>query len=85
LPESVHRDANLLVLGRAVRRIREQRRMSADDLAAATGMTRERLDALETGRLDPTYELLLALADGLDTQPSALVGLAEQLRDSTSI
>lgn len=80
LPESGHRDADLLVLGRAVRRMREQRGMSADELAGATSMGRERVDALETGRLDPTYELLLALAEGLGTQPSALVILAEQLK-----
>jgi transcriptional regulator with XRE-family HTH domain len=60
--------------------MREQRRMSADELASATSIGRERVDALETGRLDPTYELLLALAEGLDIQPSALVILAEQLK-----
>ncbi len=80
MPESRQRDADLLVLGRAVRRMREQQGMSADELAGATGMGRERVDALESGRLDPTYELLLALADGLGTQPSALVILAEQLK-----
>jgi transcriptional regulator with XRE-family HTH domain len=60
--------------------MREQRGMSADELAGATGIGRARLDALESGRLDPTYELLLALAEGLGIQPSALVTLAEQLK-----
>jgi transcriptional regulator with XRE-family HTH domain len=55
--------------------------MSADELAEATGTTRQRIDAVENGRLDPTYALLLALADGLRTQPSALVELAEQLSE----
>jgi transcriptional regulator with XRE-family HTH domain len=40
------------------------------------------VDALETGQLDPTYELLLALADGLGVEPSALVILAERLKES---
>jgi transcriptional regulator with XRE-family HTH domain len=80
LPASEHRDVDLLVLGRAVRRMREQRGMSADELAGATSIGRERVDALETGRLDPTYELLLTLAEGLDMQPSALMILAEQLK-----
>jgi transcriptional regulator with XRE-family HTH domain len=62
--------------------MREQQGMSADELAGATGINRRRIDALETGHFDPTYELLLALADGLDIQPSALVTLAEQLRES---
>ena len=82
MPESGHRDADLLLLGRAVRRMREQRDMSAGELADAIDIRRQRIDALETGRLDPTYELLLAVAEGLGTQPSALVTLAEQLRES---
>ena len=80
LPASEHRDSDLLVLGRAVRQMREQRGMSADELAGAASIARERVEALETGRLDPTYELLLALAEGLDIQPSALMILAEQLK-----
>jgi transcriptional regulator with XRE-family HTH domain len=62
--------------------MREQQGISADGLAAATGMSRQHVDALETGQLDPTYELLLALADGLRIQPSALVTLAERLKES---
>jgi transcriptional regulator with XRE-family HTH domain len=79
LPERGHRHADLLLLGRAVRRMREQRSMSADDLAGAIDVGRQRIDALETGRLDPTYALLLAVAEGLGTEPSTLVTLAEQL------
>jgi transcriptional regulator with XRE-family HTH domain len=73
------KDPNLIVLGRAVQLIREQRSMSAGELAKASGVLREHLDALEAGQLDPTYELLLEIADGLGAQPSALVILAEQL------
>ncbi len=80
MPESKHIDADLLVLGRAIRQTREQRSMSADKLADATGMERAQVDELEAGHLDPTYELLLALADGLGTQPSSLVTLAEQIK-----
>jgi XRE family transcriptional regulator, regulator of sulfur utilization len=77
LPESGPRDANLLALGRAIRLMREQRGMSVDDLARAIHVRRQCLDALETGGLDPTYELVLAVAEGLGMQPSALVTLAE--------
>jgi transcriptional regulator with XRE-family HTH domain len=80
LPESGHRDADLSALGRAVRARREQLGMSADELAGAAGISRQRIHALETGQLDPTYELLLALAEGLGIEPSALVSLAEQLK-----
>jgi transcriptional regulator with XRE-family HTH domain len=63
--------------------MREERGMSPDRLADATGMTRQRIDAMETGRLDPSYDLLLALAEGLRAQPSALVALAQQLKGSS--
>ncbi len=82
MSDSGHQDADLLVLGQAIRRMREQRDMSAGELADASTIDRERIDALETGRLDPTYELLLAVAEGLGTQPSALVTLAERLKES---
>lgn len=82
MPGSGHGDADLLVLGRAVRRMREQRGMSIGELAEAINIRRQRIDALETGRLDPTYELLLAIAEGLGTQTSTLVALAERLREA---
>jgi transcriptional regulator with XRE-family HTH domain len=69
----------LLALGRAVKLMREQRGMSLSELAETSGVRRERLDALETGQLDPTYELLVEVAESLGAQPSALVILAEQL------
>jgi transcriptional regulator with XRE-family HTH domain len=79
LAPSSYKDPNLLILGRAVKLMREQRGMSAEELANASGILRERIGALEAGQLDPTYELLLDIADGLGTRPSALVTLAERL------
>lgn len=76
-------DSGLAPLGQAVRRLREQQSMSAEQLAEATGMTRQRIDLLETGRLDPTYEQLLALADGLGTQLSVLAAFAARIAKET--
>ncbi len=64
--------------------MREQQAMSTSELANATGTSSKRIDALEAGRLDLSYALLLALAEALRTQPSTLVALAEQLRERTS-
>jgi HTH-type transcriptional regulator, competence development regulator len=86
VPDSGHTaengEAHLLALGRALRQLREQRRMSPAELAGAAGVERGRIDALEAGRLDPGYELLLALAGALGVEPSALVLLAERLSRS---
>lgn len=62
--------------------MREDRGISAGELAAAIDIHGESIEALEAGRLDPSYELLLAVAEQLGTQPSALVTLAEQLKQA---
>jgi len=82
LPASGHSRTELSRLGRAVRQTREQRGISPGELADAAGTTRQSIHELEAGRLDPTYELLLAVAEGLQAQPSALVALAEQIEGS---
>jgi transcriptional regulator with XRE-family HTH domain len=82
LAESGDIDQNLLVLGLTVRRLREQRDASVEELARACDVDDERIEAIESGRLDPTYELLLALAEGLGVEASALVRLSEELRES---
>ena len=71
--------ANLMRLGRAVRSLREQQSLTAQDLAEAVGAPTARIDELEEGRLDPDFELLLRLADGLGVRLSTLFGRAEGL------
>jgi transcriptional regulator with XRE-family HTH domain len=72
-------------LGRAIREIREQRGMGAGDLAAAAGVALEEIVALESGRLDPDLDMLLALADALEV-PSATVALrAQALADTREL
>ncbi len=70
---------DLIVLGRAIQQVRTQQGVSTGELAIATGIERRRIDALEGGQLDPSYELLLALAEGLDVRPSRFVIHAEEL------
>jgi transcriptional regulator with XRE-family HTH domain len=54
--------------------------MRVVDLAAATGIEPTLIEALERGRLDPSYERLLALADGLGVRASSFVTRAEELK-----
>jgi DNA-binding XRE family transcriptional regulator len=83
LPDSGHQCADLVLLGRAVRQMREQRYMSPDELADTTGTSRQRIDAIETGRLDPSYALLLALTEGLRTQPAVGPGGSSRATQGT--
>jgi transcriptional regulator with XRE-family HTH domain len=69
----------LVVLGRAIGQIRRELGVSAEGLADATDIERTSLSALEAGQVNPTYELLLLLAEGLGIGPSAFVIRAEQL------
>lgn len=71
-------DRELIALGRAVRQLREQQNMTEGQLATAAGLTPGRLDAIEAGRFDPRLDVLLALAHGLNVQPSELVKCAAE-------
>ncbi len=72
-------DPALVALGRATERLREQHAMTASELAAAAGIAPARLHALEAGEVDPAYDVLLALAEGLGVQVEQLVRLAREL------
>ena len=71
---------HLHVLGQAIAQIRAEQGMSMSDLAAATGIDHTLIQALERGRLNPSYERMLALADGLGVRPSSFVIRAEELK-----
>jgi transcriptional regulator with XRE-family HTH domain len=81
LSKGAQQTRDLARLGRAVRELREQRRLSQAQLATATGVAERRVGALEAGRLDPDYVLLLALAKALGVRPVALVIRAEGLAE----
>jgi transcriptional regulator with XRE-family HTH domain len=68
----------LLILGEAIRAVRERHGLSAGGLATAAGVSPARLAALEAGRLDPDFELLLALAEAIGVRPSAFFVTAER-------
>jgi transcriptional regulator with XRE-family HTH domain len=69
----MNKHAELLRLGETIRQVREQRRLSVAELAARAGIDAQRISNIEAGQLDPTYDVLIALADGLGVRLSALV------------
>jgi transcriptional regulator with XRE-family HTH domain len=50
-----------------------QQGVSVAELAARTDISERRICSLEAGRLDPTYDVMIALADGIGVRVSALV------------
>jgi transcriptional regulator with XRE-family HTH domain len=79
----VEPDRELIALGRAIRQLRDERNVTADALAVASGIEPERLSALEAGRFDPHYDLLIAVADALRIEPSVLFLRATDLDRNT--
>jgi transcriptional regulator with XRE-family HTH domain len=66
----MHEQSELIRLGAMFRQVREREGIS---VAARTGINARRISNLEAGRLDPTYDVLIALADGMGVRASALV------------
>jgi transcriptional regulator with XRE-family HTH domain len=69
----------LVLLGQAIREVREEQEVSAGELAGKAGIAERRLARLEAGKLDPDYDLMLNLADALSVEPSTFVLRAEAL------
>lgn len=61
------------VMGRNVRRLREQAGLSQEQLAFEAGMKRSYLSDLERGVRNPTVRALGRLAAALGTEPASLL------------
>jgi transcriptional regulator with XRE-family HTH domain len=65
--------AELISFGQMVRQVREREGIDVTDLAARTSIAAQQIKAIEAGRLDPTFDAMNALADGLGVRLSALI------------
>ena len=63
--------------GRAVRRLREERGWSQEQLAEHADLNRGYVGDLERGRAMPSLATLTKLADALELRPSALIARFE--------
>lgn len=68
-----------LALGRAVRAIRDEKKISQVQLAEATGLAQAWISQIERGRRNPSWSNVLRLAEGLGVRLSELVKRAETL------
>jgi transcriptional regulator with XRE-family HTH domain len=62
-----------LELGRTARRLRESQNLTLADVAARADISSAMLSRLETGRVSPSLETLVALAQALGVTPSILM------------
>jgi transcriptional regulator with XRE-family HTH domain len=64
-------------LGRAIRRLRKERKLTIEALAFAADMHLTYLSGIERGRRNPTFGKLLGIADALEVSMSSLFAEAE--------
>lgn len=63
-------------IGPHIQRLRKQRRMTLDDLARASGVSRSMLSQVERGQANPTLATVWALADAFGIGVSELIDQA---------
>ena len=63
----------LIRFGQTIRQVREREGISVAELAARTGIDAQQISALEAGRFDPPFDVMIALADGIGVRLSALI------------
>ena len=65
-------------VGRAVRKLRNEKRLSQDVLSGLAGIARSLLSMIENGSKQANFETIWRLALALDMRPSELVERIEQ-------
>lgn len=65
-------------LGASVREARARRDITQEQLGHASGLHRNYIGAIERGEINPTFRILLKLADGLSMELSELIGIYER-------
>lgn len=77
VPEAMPTPDLRVSFGLAVRRVRTERGMSQEHLAAAAGLDRTYVSGLERGKRNPTLTTQQRLATALGVRVVDLIGIAE--------
>lgn len=66
-----------VIFGQQLRKIREERKLSQEELALRSKLDRTYISLLERGKRRPTLNTIFALAAQLDISPSEMVRMVE--------
>lgn len=66
-----------MIFGQQLRKIREERKLSQEELAFRAKLDRTYISLLERGKRRPTLNTIFSLAAQLDIKPSELVRMVE--------
>jgi transcriptional regulator with XRE-family HTH domain len=75
--------AELIRFGQKIGQVREREGVSVAELAARSGVDATQINALEAGRFDPPFDVMIALADGVGVPLSALMPDDGEKRQAT--
>lgn len=64
--------------GIVLRRLRDERGLTQEDLAYESGLARTFIAKMETGRRQPSITTVFRLAESLGVRPSEIVALTEE-------
>lgn len=64
-----------LIFGKNVLRLREEKKMSQDDVAAKCRVTKSSLSVIENGGRNFSFSTLIAIAKALEVHPKELLNL----------
>lgn len=68
-----------VALGQAIRRVREERHVSQEEMAYSAGLHRNYLGGIERGERNLGFTNLVRISDALGVRTSELVALAEEI------
>ncbi|MBB6690021.1 helix-turn-helix transcriptional regulator [Cohnella xylanilytica] len=68
-----------VIFGQQLRKIREERKLSQEELALRSKLDRTYISLLERGKRRPTLNTIFALAAQLDIAPSEIVRIVETI------
>ena len=69
----MNEDAELIHFGQKIRQVREREGISVAQLAVRTDIDAQKINALEAGRFDPPFDVMIAVADGIGVRLSTLI------------
>ena len=72
------------IVGRAIQRVREQRKQSQELVSGLAGIGRTHLSAIERGERKPTLDSFFRIAYALDMKASELMQAVEQELENTT-
>lgn len=68
-----HQQDALRRLGQRLTELRQQKKLTAEQLSAATGLNVQEITAIEAGELDPPITFIITLCHALGVLPSELL------------